>query len=68
MKMSVTLLFRLYAPIRQKQNDEDRQIRIGDLQDSHPQGDEGQVQDEKTDIADVHAGDDPPEEIRGSSG
>ena len=48
-----------------KQNDEAGKIRVGDFQYAHPQGNQRQVEDQEHEVADVHARDHAPEQIRG---
>ena len=46
-------------PDQAEEQDQGEEDRIGDLQDLHPQPDQGQVQDQEHDVADVHAGRSP---------
>ena len=47
-----------------EEDDEGHQERVGNFKHLNPESDQGKVQDEEHDISDIHACDDPPEEVR----
>ena len=63
-QMSNTLLLTLYTPTRVRTMIMGAMKAYGHLQELRPHADEGQVQDQQHDVADVHGGDDAPEDVR----
>ena len=63
-QMSKIELFTVYIPVMQKRMTRGSRILLRDAQDVGKERDKRQVEQQQDEVADVHAGDHPPEELR----
>lgn len=60
----IDIVIQAINPDDAEENDQGEKQGIGNLQDFDPHADEWKVEDQKHDIADVHTGDNTPENVR----